>query len=280
MPWLASWREGLPEWNRTPGGINLPVLLWLHNLVEAWDLEGFGQARYGLLGNAGHWFPGYPLAGGGAGERFALFVLDPPAFAKSRRKLPGAERAEFRAGGNFDGDLEAIGEHLHPDFAARGPAGQADRLEPAAIAKPVIVGPHTFNFSDITNDLIACGGAFRVQDAESLAGDQICDGHLNGYAVSGTDPFSFFPDFQFHLAPHLARERYVLAPDLSGHGDSDWRERSPRELWARELGALVRHDRRARRAFWKKDNDERTKQGQPPAGGRQHKRHHGQRRGG
>ncbi len=56
--WLASWAAGLPEWQDTPGEINLPVLLWLHNLLEAWDLESFARARYGLLGNGGHWFPG------------------------------------------------------------------------------------------------------------------------------------------------------------------------------------------------------------------------------
>jgi predicted aldo/keto reductase-like oxidoreductase len=56
--WLASWQEGLPVWSETPGGLNLPVLLWLHNLVAAWDLQGFARARYGLLGNGGHWFPG------------------------------------------------------------------------------------------------------------------------------------------------------------------------------------------------------------------------------
>ena len=56
--WLTSWREGLPHWKDTPGGINLPVLLWLHNLIEAWDLEGYARARYGLLGHAGHWAPG------------------------------------------------------------------------------------------------------------------------------------------------------------------------------------------------------------------------------
>lgn len=56
--WLATWRQGLPAWQDTPGRINLPVLLWLYNLLEAWDLEGFARARYRLLGNGGHWFPG------------------------------------------------------------------------------------------------------------------------------------------------------------------------------------------------------------------------------
>jgi predicted aldo/keto reductase-like oxidoreductase len=56
--WLASWSEGLPDWSEAPGGLNLPVLLWLHTLLEAWDLESFARARYGLLGNGGHWFPG------------------------------------------------------------------------------------------------------------------------------------------------------------------------------------------------------------------------------
>ena len=56
--WLGSWQQGLPHWQETPGGINLPILLWLHNLVHAWDLEGYARARYGLLGAGSHWFPG------------------------------------------------------------------------------------------------------------------------------------------------------------------------------------------------------------------------------
>ena len=56
--WMDSWHQGLPHWQDTPGELNLPLLLWLHNLLEAWDLEGFVKARYGLLGRGGHWFPG------------------------------------------------------------------------------------------------------------------------------------------------------------------------------------------------------------------------------
>ena len=56
--WLSSWQQGLPAWQNTPGSINLPILVWLHNLVEAWGLEGYARARYGLLGAGSHWFPG------------------------------------------------------------------------------------------------------------------------------------------------------------------------------------------------------------------------------
>ena len=56
--WMATWSVGLPPWHATPGEINLPVLLWLYNLLEAWDLESYARARYGLLGSGGHWFAG------------------------------------------------------------------------------------------------------------------------------------------------------------------------------------------------------------------------------
>ena len=41
-----------------PEDLDLPVLLWLHNLLEAWDLESYARARYRLLGSGGHWFAG------------------------------------------------------------------------------------------------------------------------------------------------------------------------------------------------------------------------------
>jgi predicted aldo/keto reductase-like oxidoreductase len=56
--WMTTWFVGLPPWHATPGDINLPVLLWLYNLLEAWDLESYAKARYRLLGSGGHWFAG------------------------------------------------------------------------------------------------------------------------------------------------------------------------------------------------------------------------------
>ncbi len=49
------------------------------------------------------------------------------------------------------------------------PTGGHNVLEPAALGLPVAVGPHTFNFLDITARLIARNGAVRVHDATELA---------------------------------------------------------------------------------------------------------------
>lgn len=41
-----------------PEEINIPEVLRLRNLAVAYDMTGFGQYRYGMFENAGHWFWG------------------------------------------------------------------------------------------------------------------------------------------------------------------------------------------------------------------------------
>lgn len=47
--------------------------------------------------------------------------------------------------------------------------GGHNLLEPAALGKPCLSGPHYFNFGDITRQLVAQGGAQIVEDAQELA---------------------------------------------------------------------------------------------------------------
>src|SRR6185312_8343338 len=48
------------------------------------------------------------------------------------------------------------------------PVGGHNLLEPAALARPVIVGPQTFNFAEVTEDLIKAGAVMRIPDGEAL----------------------------------------------------------------------------------------------------------------
>jgi 3-deoxy-D-manno-octulosonic-acid transferase len=48
------------------------------------------------------------------------------------------------------------------------PLGGQNLIEPAALGKPVLIGPHTFNFALVTDDAIAAGGAKRIADAAGL----------------------------------------------------------------------------------------------------------------
>jgi uncharacterized protein len=56
--WARNWRVGLPEPEQTPGNVNIPLILWLRNLAVAYDMVDYAKARYNLLENGGHWFPG------------------------------------------------------------------------------------------------------------------------------------------------------------------------------------------------------------------------------
>ncbi|WP_341501880.1 lipid IV(A) 3-deoxy-D-manno-octulosonic acid transferase [Gallaecimonas sp. GXIMD4217] len=60
------------------------------------------------------------------------------------------------------------------DLAVMGgslvPVGGHNLLEPAALALPTLIGPHYFNFQEITLGLVAAGNC-KLTSAESLAGD-------------------------------------------------------------------------------------------------------------
>jgi len=75
--------------------------------------------------------------------------------------------------------IDAMGQ-LMPFFSAAEvafvggslvPIGGHNVLEPAALSTPVLVGPHTFNFEEITRSLLLQGGAERVAGNEQLGHD-------------------------------------------------------------------------------------------------------------
>ena len=49
------------------------------------------------------------------------------------------------------------------------PFGSQNLIEAAACGCPVLVGPHTYNFAQATEDALACGAALRVADADEAA---------------------------------------------------------------------------------------------------------------
>lgn len=48
------------------------------------------------------------------------------------------------------------------------PLGGHNLIEASAVGKPVLIGPHTFNFADAAENAIAAGGAIRVANAANL----------------------------------------------------------------------------------------------------------------
>ena len=107
-------------------------------------------------------------------ERFRLVehVVRSQGFTLATRSAQGAPLA-----GDQVFVIDAMGQ-LMPYFAAADvafiggslvPIGGHNVLEPAALGTPALVGPHTFNFDEITLSLIGQGGAARVSNSGELA---------------------------------------------------------------------------------------------------------------
>lgn len=48
------------------------------------------------------------------------------------------------------------------------PLGGQNMIEPCAVGTPVIIGPHTFNFELVAEQVVTAGAAVRVQDSQGL----------------------------------------------------------------------------------------------------------------
>jgi 3-deoxy-D-manno-octulosonic-acid transferase len=94
------------------------------------------------------------------------------------RGIPFARRTENRA---VTADLrvvlgDSMGEMLAyyaaSDLAFVGgsllPLGGQNMIEPLAVGTPVVIGPHTFNFSDAAQGAVSAGAARRVGNADEL----------------------------------------------------------------------------------------------------------------
>lgn len=97
------------------------------------------------------------------------------------RLLPTQRRSQLAGGGRVGADTRVVlGDSMGEMFAYYAacdvafiggslmPLGGQNLIEAAALGKPVLIGQHTFNFAQVTEDALAAGGAARVTDAADL----------------------------------------------------------------------------------------------------------------
>jgi 3-deoxy-D-manno-octulosonic-acid transferase len=110
--------------------------------------------------------------------------FDEVATLLKKHNIPFCRRSEFSMG-TVAGDIpkcsvilgDSMGEmftyYAACDVAFIGgsllPFGGQNLIEACAMGKPVLIGPHTYNFSDATNFAVQAGAARRVNSSEELA---------------------------------------------------------------------------------------------------------------
>jgi 3-deoxy-D-manno-octulosonic-acid transferase len=97
------------------------------------------------------------------------------------------------------------------------PLGGQNLIEPIALGRPVLVGPHMFNFAEATANALTAGAALRVDDAAALI-DEVCAllADSSRRAAMGEAALAF------HATHRGAGERLWLwlAPQLAARGVS------------------------------------------------------------
>ena len=92
-----------------------------------------------------------------------------PFARRSSGSMPSAETRVWL--GDSMGEMPAY--FATADIVLMGgtflPFGGQNLIEAAACGCPVLVGPHTYNFAQATEDALACGAARRVESAEAAA---------------------------------------------------------------------------------------------------------------
>lgn len=152
----ARWGEERPVWMAasTHEGEEQPVLA-----AHARVLQRFPDALLLLA-------PRHP-------ERFRAAAARCRAYGfntrqRSEENLPGPDTQCFV--------IDTLGELLQfyasADVAfvagSLEPIGGHNTLEAAALGVPVLIGPHTFNFEEISEWLLRAGAAVRIEDADAL----------------------------------------------------------------------------------------------------------------
>jgi 3-deoxy-D-manno-octulosonic-acid transferase len=103
-------------------------------------------------------------------------LLDQAGLRYARRSAQGgleslADRSIQVLLGDSMGEMAAY--YAACDLAFVGgsllPLGGQNLIEPCALARPVLVGPHTFNFREVAVQAIEAGAAIRVADPAALA---------------------------------------------------------------------------------------------------------------
>jgi 3-deoxy-D-manno-octulosonic-acid transferase len=163
--------EQAREWRQRWGGRAVWIAASTHPDEEAAMLQAHRAGLAAFPGALMLWAPRHP-------ERFATV-----AAASTRAGLRVATRRadQFPLADTEVFVIDTLGElmgfYAAADVAFVGGSlqdvGGHNVLEPASLGVPALVGPHTFNFTEITELLLETGAVQRVADATAL-GEKLC----------------------------------------------------------------------------------------------------------